>query len=53
MNNNVIVSINDEGVESIAMGRGLAFSREVGDVIDKDLVDKVFELKGEENLDRW
>lgn len=53
LNNNVIVSKNEEGVQSIAMGRGLAFSREVGDVIDKALVDKVFELKGEENLDRF
>lgn len=44
LNNNVIVSSKD-GQEIIAMGRGIAFNREVGSEIDEEDVDKVFTLE--------
>ncbi len=52
LNNNVIITIDGQGVESIAMGRGLAFSKKVGDMVDQDIVDKVFVLRNEDNLSR-
>jgi beta-glucoside operon transcriptional antiterminator len=45
LNNNVVVSTNDAGEEVILMGRGLAFKKKIGDVIDEDYVEKEFILK--------
>jgi beta-glucoside operon transcriptional antiterminator len=44
INNNVVVSLDDRGREIVAMGRGLAFQRRVGDVFDDGLAEKVFVL---------
>lgn len=53
LNNNVIVSRNEEGKEVIAMGRGLAFSKKNGDFVNKTAVDKVFVLQEDENIDHF
>jgi beta-glucoside operon transcriptional antiterminator len=45
LNNNVVVSTNDAGEEVILMGRGIAFKKKVGDVIDEAFVEKEFVLK--------
>jgi len=48
INNNVVVSLDPQGRELVAMGRGLAFQRRVGDFFDDSLAEKVFTLgKGE------
>ena len=44
INNNVIVSLDARGREFIAMGRGLAFQRRPGDIVNEDDVEKVFTL---------
>lgn len=48
LNNNVAVILDKEGVETIVMGRGLAFQKRAGDLIDERKVDKVFTLSGKE-----
>lgn len=42
LNNNVIVYVNEEGKEVIAIGRGIAFKKKAGEVINKDQIQKVF-----------
>ncbi|KAF1302332.1 MULTISPECIES: BglG family transcription antiterminator LicT [Enterococcus] len=44
LNNNVIVSRDNENNEIIAMGRGLAFNKRAGDLIPAEKIDKVFRL---------
>ncbi len=45
LNNNVVTSINENGEEAVVMGRGIAFQKKKGDVIDEEKVDKIFVLK--------
>ena len=44
-NNNVILAHDDKNEEIIAIGRGLAFGRHVGDIIEKDRIEKLFILR--------
>lgn len=44
-NNNIVSSINDAGEEVILSGRGLAFGKKNGDLVDESKIDKIFELK--------
>jgi len=44
LNNNVAVTINDKGHETIVMGNGIVFKRKVGDELDPAKVDKTFTL---------
>lgn len=53
LNNNVVVSQNEENEEVIVMGRGLAFSKKNGDRISKDQIDKVFVLQNNDNLSHF
>lgn len=50
LNNNVIVSINEHNKEIIAMGKGIAFKKKIGDVIDDEVVDKVYTLSDDTSL---
>ena len=42
INNNVILIIDENGNEVVAMGRGIAFKKKAGDLIDETLIDKRF-----------
>lgn len=44
LNNNAVVTLNDKGKETIVMGRGIAFKRKVGDILDSSQIDKTFTL---------
>ncbi len=44
LNNNVIVTLNNQGVEQIVTGRGIAFKKKIGETIDNDRVTQVFKL---------
>ena len=44
LNNNVVVSINDNKEEIIVMGRGIAFKKKVQDVIFEKNIEKIFIL---------
>ena len=48
LNNNVVVSYNKKGHEVIVMGRGIAFKRSAGQLIDKDRIEKIFTLSDAE-----
>ncbi|HHD1625267.1 TPA: BglG family transcription antiterminator LicT [Enterococcus faecalis] len=45
LNNNVVLSRNEQGKEIVYMGRGLAFQKKIGDTINPDYVEKEFVLK--------
>lgn len=42
LNNNVALVLNHSGEEVIVWGKGLGFQKSAGDLIDKDIVEKVF-----------
>lgn len=45
LNNNIAMVLDENGKESIAIGKGISFNRHKDDVIDKTMVEKVFVLK--------
>lgn len=42
LNNNVVISENEQSEEVIMMGKGIAFQKKIGDVVSQEHVDKVF-----------
>lgn len=50
--NNNVVMVEDEGVERIAIGRGITFGRSRGDELDTSAVEKVFTLDDPDSLNR-
>ncbi|MGX7058440.1 PRD domain-containing protein [Vagococcus humatus] len=53
LNNNVAIVRLDDGEQAIAMGKGLVFNKKKGDRLNKQQVDKLFKLEGqnqEENI---
>lgn len=47
LNNNVVIIKNDKGIDEVVCGKGVAFKKKIGDVVDKDLVNQTFILKDE------
>lgn len=45
LNNNAVVTKNDDGKEVIVLGKGIAFKSVVYDEIDEELIDKTFVLE--------
>ncbi|MCR2822333.1 BglG family transcription antiterminator LicT [Lederbergia panacisoli] len=45
INNNVVMITNESNQEMVVMGKGLAFQKRVGDVIDDSKIEKTFVLK--------
>lgn len=48
LNNNVAMLLDDQGVECIAIGRGISFNKKEGDQIDSQKIDKLFVIKDKE-----
>ncbi|WP_339319498.1 PRD domain-containing protein [Paenibacillus sp. FSL R10-2734] len=48
LNNNVVTVIDPGGDERVVMGRGIAFKKHSGDLIDDSLIEKVFSLESKE-----
>lgn len=48
LNNNVIVSCASNGNEIIAMGKGIAYKKKCGEVIEDGLIDKVYTLSNKD-----
>ena len=46
LNNNVVISVDDNGRERVLMGRGLGFQLKPFDVLDAAKVEKTFVLDG-------
>lgn len=53
LNNNVVVALDDNGVETVLMGRGLGFSRKMGDTLEDAAIEKRFTLHNEQLSDRF
>lgn len=52
LNNNVIQAL-DNNVEYIVMGKGLGFQKRVGDLVDKEKIEKTFVLENTEEVEEW
>lgn len=48
LNNNVIITMDEQNNEQIVTGRGIAFKRKVGDTIADDAVDKIYRLTNQD-----
>lgn len=48
LNNNVVVSCNEKGHEIIVMGRGIAFKKSSGQLVETNKIEKVFTLSNSE-----
>lgn len=44
VNNNVITTVLDGDIEAVVMGRGIGFKKRVGDLVDENMVEKIFKL---------
>lgn len=53
LNNNVIVTFDDNGKELIVMGRGLAFAKQEGQKINAEAIEKMYTLKNEYESDTF
>ncbi|VTM55955.1 putative transcriptional antiterminator [Klebsiella pneumoniae] len=52
LNNNVVVVLDEHRREQVVMGRGLAFQKRPGDVLDDSKIEKVFALQSDELVGR-
>jgi len=53
INNNVVSAINEEGKESVIMGRGIGFQKKPGHYIEKDKIEKMFTLENKEASEKF
>ena len=53
LNNNVVVALDENGAETVLMGRGLGFGRREGDEAPPDKVEKRFTLHSDQLSDRF
>lgn len=53
LNNNVVIALDENGEETVLMGRGLGFGRRTGDKAPADLIQKRFTLHAEQLSDRF
>ena len=53
LNNSAIISENDQKDEIIITGKGIAFGKKAGDLIDSDKVEKTFILKHDETSEKF
>ena len=52
-NNNVILTENDAGREIIAMGRGIAFNRHIGNKISDESIERIYTLSSKGMSDKF
>ena len=48
LNNNVVITTDDNGEEVIVMGRGIGYQKSKGDLIDKEKINKIFRMSNKE-----
>ncbi len=53
INNNVVSTVNKEKQELVVMGRGIAFQKKIGDVIEEDKVEKIFTLESKDLTEKF
>lgn len=52
LNNNVVIALSENNQELVVMGRGLAFQKKVNEDIERDKIEKIFELRSNELISR-
>lgn len=52
LNNNVVITLNDENEEIIVMGRGIGYQKSKGDVIDSEKINKVFRISNQDTSNK-
>lgn len=52
-NNNAIIAKDSNKHEFVVMGCGIAFKKKVGDIVDKDLIEKTFILKQKDASEKF
>jgi beta-glucoside operon transcriptional antiterminator len=52
-NNNVISAFNEKNEELVVMGRGLAFQKRPGDLVDEQKIEKIFTIKNNDLSERF
>lgn len=53
LNNNAVMSMDEAGNEIIVKGKGIAYNKKNGDLIDEDRIDKIFTLDSKETSRRY
>ena len=53
LNNNVVIVEDEKGIDEVVCGRGIAFSKKMGEVIDESKINQVFTLKNEQYNKRF
>lgn len=53
INNNVISTFDDSGMEVVVMGRGIGFRKRPGDYIEKEKIEKIFRIENREYLSQF
>ncbi|MBQ7841584.1 MAG: PRD domain-containing protein [Lachnospiraceae bacterium] len=48
INNNVVSALDQQGIEIVAMGKGIGFQKKAGQELDESRVEKIFRLEGPE-----
>lgn len=52
INNNIIKSLDADGLEVLVMGKGIGFKKNIGDVIDDTLIEKVYTSNADLNTNK-
>lgn len=53
INNNVVSTVNKEKQELVVMGRGIAFQKKVGDLIEEEKIEKIFTLENKDLTEKF
>ncbi len=53
LNNNVVITLDDRQQETVVMGRGIGFKKNIGDRLDESLIEKVFTPNGSAMTERY
>ncbi|WP_160680541.1 PRD domain-containing protein [Clostridium sp. C8-1-8] len=53
LNNNVVTIIDENGIEQVIMGRGIAFKKVSGDEIEENKIEKIFRLDSKNDSERF
>lgn len=52
LNNNVVITSDENGEETIVMGKGIGYQKAKGDTIDEEKINKVFRISNREVSDK-
>lgn len=53
LNNNVVITLDENNEETIVMGKGIGYQKSKGDTIDEEKVNKVFKISNREVSDKF